>query len=135
MTICYRDMTVKLRVPDEQRVVNVLSPVTDLFRAIGTCGASCARNDFYRIKDVSGVIRPGTMTLVLSGPGDGKSSYLRALANRIKLSGGRAVYNGRNFDEAAKEGIDLVKASNYCDQVDVHFPLLTVYETIQLPTK
>lgn len=66
----------------------------------------------------------------MSGPGEGKSTYLRALANRIPLTAGQVVYNGRNFDQAAKEGVDLKKMTQYVDQVDTHLPQLTVFETL-----
>jgi ABC-type multidrug transport system ATPase subunit/ABC-type multidrug transport system permease subunit len=130
VTICYRDVNVKLSVPKTSTVRNILSPVGDLFNAAVSCGASCQGKDLYRIKDVSGIIRPGTMTLVLSGPGEGKSSYLRALANRIPLTSGRVVYNGRTYDDATREGVDLTKMTQYVDQVDTHLPLLTVEETL-----
>jgi len=107
----------------------------NLFDACRTKGASCAKKDFYRVKDVSGVIRPGTMTLVLSGPGEGKSTYLRALANRIPLTSGRVAYNGRNFEEAQAEGVDLKKLTAYVDQVDTHLHLLTVHETLEFAAK
>lgn len=54
-TIAYRDVSIKVRVPKEQRVKNVLTPVVDAFNAIRTLGKSCERKDFYRIKDVSGM--------------------------------------------------------------------------------
>jgi len=69
--------------------------------------------------------------LVLSGPGEGKSTYLRALADRIEISSGRVVYNGRSPKQATQEGVDLRKLSFYTDQVETHLPLLTVYETLE----
>jgi ABC-type multidrug transport system ATPase subunit/ABC-type multidrug transport system permease subunit len=130
VTICYRDVNVKVSVPNNIRVKNVISPITDGIEGIKTGCESCKSKDFYRIKDVSGIIRPGTMTLVLSGPGEGKSTYLRALANRIPISSGRVVYNGRTYDEAQAERVDLTKMTQFVDQVDTHLPLLTVDETL-----
>jgi len=130
-TICYRDISCKLSLPkDANEVKNNFTPVVQVVKAIGTCGESCQGKDFYRIKDASGIIRPGTMTLVLSGPGQGKSSFLRLLSNRIPLTSGTVAYNGRTFDQAAEEGCDLRKMTQYVDQVDTHLPLLTVHETL-----
>jgi ABC-type multidrug transport system fused ATPase/permease subunit len=120
-TICYRDISCKLSLAqDVDEVKNNFTPAIQLAKAIGTCGKSCHGNDFYRIKDASGIIRPGTMTLVLSGPGQGKSSFLRLLSNRIPLTSGTVAYNGRTFDQAAGEGCDLRKMTQYVDQVDTH---------------
>lgn len=43
---------------------------------------------FSRLNKISGKLRAGTMTLILAPPGHGKSSYLRAMARRSKITGG-----------------------------------------------
>jgi len=69
----------------------------------------------------------------VSPPGHGKTSFLRALANRLpssKLSGA-VTYSGLTAAEAARRGIEVKQLVSYCDQLDVHLPLLTVRETFQ----
>jgi len=68
--------------------------------------------------------------LILAAPGHGKSTYLRMLANRIILRQGRVLYNGRTSTECITAGIDVNKAVQYMEQVDIHIPLLTVSETL-----
>jgi ABC-type multidrug transport system fused ATPase/permease subunit len=120
-TIHYKNISCKLSLPkNPNEVSNNFTPLVKLGKAIATCGDSCQSSDFYRVKDASGVIRPGTMTLVLSGAGQGKSSFLRLLSNRIPLTSGQVTYNGRNFEEAEEEGCDLRKMTQYVDQVDTH---------------
>eukprot|EP00808_Paulinella_micropora_P029532 g1232.t1 len=48
------------------------------------------------LKNISGVFKPGTMTLVLGAPGSGKTSFLKAIAGRLpkkKLKGSMKINN------------------------------------------
>lgn len=131
VTIHYKNVSVTVAVPQDQaKVGTFISPCVDLAQCVKTAGGSCKKTDFHCLDDISGVVRPGELTLILSPPGHGKSTFLRALANRIPLSSGHVVYNGRNFEQARDEGCDLVKMTMYTDQTDTHAAQLTVYETI-----
>jgi ABC-type multidrug transport system ATPase subunit len=112
-----------------------ISPLVNAAKFIGTCGKSNAKKTFYRAENISGVVKPGTMTLVIAPPGHGKSTYLKLLANRLPVQSGKVAYNGRSMDEAAAEGVDLKKMTQYVDQVDTHLPLLTVTETLDFAHK
>lgn len=59
-------------------------------------GKTVGKTPFTVLDDVSGVLKPGTLSLVLSPPGHGKTSFLRALAQRIpaKALQGSITYNG-----------------------------------------
>ena len=79
----------------------------------------------------SGVLQPGTLTLLLGPPGSGKSIFLSALAGRSTTSkslGKRGIiaYNGRRLNELEpRRTIGLV------NQSDAHIANLTVLETIE----
>lgn len=79
---------------------------------------------------ISGVLKPGKMTLVLGPPGSGKSTFMRTLAN--KLAGaevetvGDILYNGR---PAGETDFVMSKVVGYISQVDTHIAQLTVRET------
>ncbi|KAK4491334.1 hypothetical protein RD792_002070 [Penstemon davidsonii] len=80
------------------------------------------------IRDVSGVIKPGRMTLLLGPPGCGKTTLLKALSgnldNSLKISG-EVSYNGYKLDEFVPQ-----KTSAYISQYDLHTPEMTVRETL-----
>ncbi|KAI4385958.1 hypothetical protein MLD38_003942 [Melastoma candidum] len=85
------------------------------------------------LNNISGVIRPGRMTLLLGPPGSGKSTLLLALAG--KLSGslqktGEITYNGRRLDEFCVQ-----RTSAYISQTDNHVAEMTVRETFDFAAR
>ncbi|KAL1532411.1 transcription factor [Salvia divinorum] len=80
------------------------------------------------LKDVSGIIKPHRLTLLLGPPSSGKTTFLLALAGRldsdIKFSG-RVTYNGHEMDEFVPQ-----KTAAYISQHDMHLGDLTVKETL-----
>jgi len=86
------------------------------------------------LDNVSGVLPPGTMTLVLGPPGAGKSTLLKALSGQIKdhklKVSGQVLYNGKSFDEFTVE-----RTAAYVDQVDHHIPEMTVRETLRFAAR
>ncbi|KAL8027252.1 hypothetical protein ABFX02_14G083200 [Erythranthe guttata] len=80
------------------------------------------------VKDVSGVIKPGRMTLLLGPPGCGKTTLLKALSGNLDKSlkvTGEISYNGYKLDEFIPQ-----KTSAYIGQYDLHVAEMTVRETI-----
>jgi ABC-type multidrug transport system ATPase subunit len=80
---------------------------------------------------MTGIIKPGSMTLILANPGAGKSTFLKAMAGKLhdsykKEVGGEILYSGLRGEE-----IDLVKLVGLVDQTDNHIPTLTVRETFK----
>ena len=61
-----------------------------------------------------------------------KSSYLKALCGRLPSSAlhGSLLYNGRTPAELAADGVELKRLTAYVGQMDLHFPALTVRETV-----
>ncbi|KAK1305951.1 Pleiotropic drug resistance protein 3 [Acorus calamus] len=80
------------------------------------------------LHDVSGIIKPRRMTLVLGPPGSGKTSLLLALAGKLssdlKVSG-RVTYNGHGLHEFVPE-----RTAAYISQHDLHIGEMTVRETL-----
>ncbi|KAM0902739.1 hypothetical protein ACQ4PT_019042 [Festuca glaucescens] len=75
------------------------------------------------IHDISGLVRPGRMSLLLGPPGSGKTSLLLALAGKLdstlKVSG-RVTYNGHDMDEFVPQ-----RTSAYIGQHDLHIGEMT----------
>ncbi|KAJ0405426.1 hypothetical protein P43SY_005045 [Pythium insidiosum] len=85
------------------------------------------------LHEISGVFRPGTMTLVLGHPGSGKSTLLKMLSGRFPMSSrvqvsGDITYNGKTQRELARH---LAQFVVYVTQQDKHFGSLTVKETLE----
>ncbi|KAL3661159.1 hypothetical protein V7S43_013768 [Phytophthora oleae] len=85
------------------------------------------------LKNVSGIFKPCTMTLVLGQPGSGKSSLMKLLSGRfpndknISLEG-EVTYNGTSANELLRR---LPQFVSYVPQRDKHNPSLTVKETLE----
>ncbi|XAR50472.1 hypothetical protein NMG60_11004809 [Bertholletia excelsa] len=80
------------------------------------------------LQDVSGIIRPCRMTLLLGPPSSGKTTLLLALAGKLasdlKFSG-RVTYNGCEMHEFVPQ-----RTAAYISQKDVHTGEMTVRETL-----
>ncbi|CAK9176321.1 unnamed protein product [Ilex paraguariensis] len=80
------------------------------------------------LHDVSGIIKPGRMALLLGPPSSGKTTLLLALAGKLgsdlKVSG-RVTYNGHGMHEFVPQ-----RTSAYISQYDLHMGELTVRETL-----
>ncbi|XP_042510326.1 pleiotropic drug resistance protein 1-like [Macadamia integrifolia] len=80
------------------------------------------------LNDVSGIIKPGRMTLLLGPPNSGKTTLLLALSGKLDKSlqfSGRITYNGHGMDEFVPQ-----RASAYISQRDLHIGEMTVRETL-----
>ena len=89
--------------------------------------------ELHALASCSGRIAPGSMTLILAPPGHGKSTLLRALAGRLVNDphfGGEVLYNGQTAQQVTKKGVRMRKLLSYVGQSDIHFPVLTVRETL-----
>uniref|UniRef100_K4A4V9 ABC transporter domain-containing protein n=1 Tax=Setaria italica TaxID=4555 RepID=K4A4V9_SETIT len=85
------------------------------------------------LEDVSGIIKPCRLTLLLGPPGCGKSTLLRALAGQLDKSlkvTGDISYNGYRLDEFVPE-----KTAAYISQYDLHIPDMTVRETLDFSAR
>ncbi|XP_061343387.1 pleiotropic drug resistance protein 1-like [Gastrolobium bilobum] len=80
------------------------------------------------LQDVSGIIKPARMTLLLGPPSSGKTTLLLALAGKLdselKFSG-KVTYNGHGINEFVPE-----RTAVYVSQNDLHIGEMTVRETL-----
>ncbi|KAL3686206.1 hypothetical protein R1sor_004228 [Riccia sorocarpa] len=86
------------------------------------------------LRDVSGIIKPRRLTLLLGPPASGKTTFLRALSGKLedaslKVSG-KVTYNGHEMTEFVPQ-----KTSAYISQNDFHVPEMTVRETFMYSAK
>ncbi|XP_035830174.1 pleiotropic drug resistance protein 3-like [Helianthus annuus] len=91
-------------------------------------GLKSKRAKIIILKDVSGVIKPGRMTLLLGPPGCGKTTLLKALSGNLNKSlkiSGEISYNGYKLEEFVPQ-----KTSAYISQDDLHIPEMSVRETL-----
>ncbi|KAJ4849436.1 hypothetical protein Tsubulata_041601 [Turnera subulata] len=85
------------------------------------------------LKNISGIIKPSRMTLLLGPPGCGKTTLLKALAGKLDQSlkvTGEITYNGYKFNEFVPQ-----KTSAYISQYDRHIPEMTVRETLDFSAR
>ncbi|XP_056691158.1 ABC transporter G family member 32 isoform X2 [Spinacia oleracea] len=81
------------------------------------------------LNDVSGIIRPSRLTLLLGPPSSGKTTLLLALAGRLGpglKTLGKVSYNGYELNEFIPQ-----RTSAYVSQRDWHMAEMTVGETIE----
>ncbi|KAJ8508468.1 hypothetical protein ONZ45_g9277 [Pleurotus djamor] len=91
------------------------------------------------LKDIltgfEGVVRPGEMLLVLGRPGSGCSTLLKTLANQrteYYRVDGEVHYDSLTPDQIARHYRGDVQ---YCPEDDVHFPTLSVEQTLSFAAK
>lgn len=86
------------------------------------------KTTFAILNDVSGIVKPGRMTLLLGPPSSGKTTLLKALAGEtdkdLKVSG-KITYNGHEMHEFVPQ-----RTATYTSQHDLHIGELTVRETL-----
>ncbi|PFH49073.1 hypothetical protein AMATHDRAFT_148472 [Amanita thiersii Skay4041] len=82
-----------------------------------------------------GVVRPSEMLLVLGRPGSGCTTFLKALSNR--RSEYHSIEGEVHYDSLSPAEIHSHYRGDvqYCPEDDVHFPTLTVEQTIKFAAK
>ncbi|KAL4180879.1 hypothetical protein AMTRI_Chr12g234550 [Amborella trichopoda] len=85
------------------------------------------------LKGITGVIKPGRMTLLLGPPGAGQTTLLLALAGKLDKSlevSGKVTYNGHSMREYLPQ-----RTSVYISQKDLHIGEMTVRETMDFSAR
>ncbi|KAJ0734531.1 putative ABC-type sulfate transporter [Helianthus annuus] len=96
-------------------------------------GLKSKRAKITILNDVSGVIKPGRMTLLLGPPGCGKTTLLKALSGNLDKSlkiSGDVFYNGYKLEEFVPQ-----RTAAYISQNDLHIPEMTVRETLDFSSR
>lgn len=81
------------------------------------------------LKDITGYLMPGTLTLVLGPPSSGKSTFLNVLSGNTPLGAsfdGMITYNNVQLQE-----IPNYRLAAVVGQSNDHLPLLTIRETLE----
>ncbi|KAJ7168526.1 pleiotropic drug resistance ABC transporter [Mycena filopes] len=83
----------------------------------------------------SGVVRPGEMLLVLGRPGSGCSTLLKTLANQTDEY--HSISGAVHYDSLSPSEIRTRYRGDvqYCPEDDVHFPTLTVEQTLRFAAR
>ncbi|CAA7049392.1 unnamed protein product [Microthlaspi erraticum] len=101
---------------------------------LGMVGIQLAKQQQLTIlKDVSGIVKPSRMSLLLGPPASGKTSLLLALAGKLDKSldvSGEVTYNGHGLNEFVP-----IKTSAYISQNDLHVGIMTVKETLDFSAR
>ncbi|KAG6389523.1 hypothetical protein SASPL_150993 [Salvia splendens] len=104
-------------------IANILEEFFSSFRVLPS-----RKKPLPILHDVSGIIKPGRMTLLLGPPSSGKTMLLLALAGKLdpelKVSG-LVTYNGHGMNEFVPQ-----RTSAYISQHDLHIGEMTVRETL-----
>ncbi|KAL3851432.1 hypothetical protein ACJIZ3_013314 [Penstemon smallii] len=82
------------------------------------------KKSFSILKDVSGIIKPSRMTLLLGPPSSGKTTLLLALTGMLDPSlkaSGSVTYNGHGMEEFVHQ-----RTASYISQHDLHIGEMTV---------
>ncbi|RKO85630.1 P-loop containing nucleoside triphosphate hydrolase protein, partial [Blyttiomyces helicus] len=130
--VTWRDLTVVGEGADASSIATIVSPFEALGRALNPANwlsKASKGTDFNIISKATGYCREGEMLLVLGRPGSGCSTFLRVLANMrdsYKEVQGDVSYGGiapADFKQYSGQVI-------YTAEEDVHFPTLTVEQTL-----
>ena len=96
-----------------------------------------ASNRFDVLKDISGILKPKTMTLLLGPPGCGRSLLMKLLSHRVRATTtashveGDIRFHSDSLTAHQLSHIDPGKIVDYVEQIENHAALLTVEETLR----
>nr|CAD1834199.1 unnamed protein product [Ananas comosus var. bracteatus] len=103
-----------------------INKIEDFLNAV--CVLPSRKRPIKILNDISGIIKPGRMTLLLGPPGSGKTTLLLTLAGKLNANlkvSGEVTYNGHGMDEFVPQ-----RTSAYISQNDLHIGEMTVRETL-----
>ncbi|CZR53514.1 probable ABC1 transport protein [Phialocephala subalpina] len=111
---------------DEQ--VQALAPQTDVFTWKDVCYDIKIKGEPRRLLDnVSGWVKPGTLTALMGVSGAGKTTLLDVLAQRVSMGvvTGDMLVSGKPLDESFQ------RKTGYVQQQDLHLETTTVREALR----
>ncbi|XP_058739078.1 ABC transporter G family member 39-like isoform X1 [Vicia villosa] len=108
--------------------INTLESVLGWFHL-----APSKKREIQILKNVSGIVKPSRMTLLLGPPGSGKTTLLLALAGKLDpnlRASGKVTYCGHELNEFV-----ATKTCAYIGQHDLHYGEVTVRETLDFSSR
>ncbi|KAK7337204.1 hypothetical protein VNO77_17767 [Canavalia gladiata] len=108
--------------------LNILESILGLFRLVPS-----KKRNIHILKDVSGIIKPSRLALLLGPPGAGKTTLLLTLAgklDRVLKASGKITYCGHTLNEFVAR-----RTCAYISQHDLHSGQMTVKETLDFSAR
>ncbi|ORX95994.1 ABC transporter G family protein [Basidiobolus meristosporus CBS 931.73] len=137
MGVTFRNLTVVGEGADATHISDLTTPFEVIGRWLNPLKwltKSQRGTDFNILHDITGFVRDGEMLLVLGRPGSGCTTFLRVIANKrkeYKAVEGALAYGGVQADEFSHYRGE----SMYVMEEDVHYPTLTVSQTLKFALK
>ncbi|OWZ18175.1 ABC transporter [Phytophthora megakarya] len=136
MEVCFKEVSISadIAVRDKNNVKTALPTLpNEVIKAVRSVIANKHTVRKEILTNVSGVFKPGTITLLLGQPGSGKSALMKLLSGRFPEGKnitfeGEVSYNGTPAADLRKRLPQLV---SYVPQRDEHYALLTAKETLE----
>ncbi|KAE8982656.1 Pleiotropic drug resistance protein 1 [Phytophthora rubi] len=136
MEVRFKDVSISadVAVKDKSNLEAQLPTLpTEMMKALQSLTAKQHTVTKRILRNVSGVLKPGTITLVLGQPGSGKPSLMKLLSGRFPKDKSvtiqdQVAYNGASAAELHRRLPQLV---SYVPQRDKHYPELMVKETLE----
>ncbi|KAH8590156.1 putative ABC transporter CDR4 [Bisporella sp. PMI_857] len=113
---------------EQARQVQALAPQTDVFTWKDVCYDIKIKNEPRRLLDnVSGWVKPGTLTALMGVSGAGKTTLLDVLAQRVSIGvvTGDMLVSGKPLDASFQ------RKTGYVQQQDLHLETTTVREALR----
>ncbi|KAJ1697900.1 hypothetical protein LUZ63_006412 [Rhynchospora breviuscula] len=135
LEVRYENLTVKAEVHTASRAAPTLwnTTINTIEGIFGSLARSKKKN-ITILDDVSGILKPSRMTLLLGPPASGKTTLMLALAGKLdkklKQTSGRITYCGHELSEFVPQ-----MSSAYISQHDLHNGEMTVRETIDFSAR
>ncbi|EFJ06133.1 hypothetical protein SELMODRAFT_136014 [Selaginella moellendorffii] len=108
--------------------LNWIESILDMVRLVPT-----RKRSLTVLNNISGIIKPSRITLLLGPPGSGRTTFLLALSGKLsddlKVTGS-VTYNGHELHEFVPQ-----RTASYTSQNDVHLGELTVRETFDFSSR
>lgn len=118
----------ELKEQQQDEKVGALAPQTDVFTWKDVCYDIKIKGEPRRLLDnVSGWVKPGTLTALMGVSGAGKTTLLDVLAQRVSMGvvTGDMLVSGKPLDESFQ------RKTGYVQQQDLHLETSTVREALR----
>jgi ABC-type multidrug transport system ATPase subunit/ABC-type multidrug transport system permease subunit len=124
-----------LRIEADALVGAGMNPsVWNSFKSLGSkllCLGGLETRPLTILDGVSGVLKPGKLTLLIGPPGSGKSVLMQALSGRLHLHKGLRQEGSIKYNGEDVHSFVVQRTAGLVDQYDQHIPNLTVAETVK----
>ncbi|KAK5796153.1 hypothetical protein VI817_005438 [Penicillium citrinum] len=114
--------------PKEEKDTSIIPSQHDVFTWRNVCYDIPVKGGERRLLDnVSGWVKPGTLTALMGVSGAGKTTLLDVLAKRVSIGvvTGDMLVNGKTLDSSFQ------RKTGYVQQQDLHLPTSTVREALR----